>query len=212
MELYTVIDMASGQILRGGGTEHAQAHPLEAGEGLYVGEALSARQWYFVDGLPVAYTEQELVVMAARPRYACHWDIATKTWADDRTAQDLQAAHAAAIEAERDRRLYASIDFQGKTIQARPVDQKNLSDKQWEMQQRAALGQPLPDQLRVWRALDNTLVPFADDAAYMAWLGGLTIALATRGTMAYAWSWAKKAALVALGDDLVGLKAFDPTA
>jgi hypothetical protein len=212
MDLYTVIDMSSGQILRNGGTEHAQAVPLETGEGLYVGRALNAREWYFVGGQPVAYTEQELEAMAARPKYACRWDVSTKAWLDLRRAEDLQAAHAAAIEAERERRLYANIDFQGKTIQARPVDQKNLSDKQWEMQQRVALAQPLPDQLRVWRALDNTLVPFANDAAYMAWLGGLTIALATRGTMAYAWSWGKKAALVALGDDLAGLKAFDPTA
>ena len=71
------------------------------------------------------------------------------------------------------------------------------------------LGQPIPAEQLVWRDADNVTHAFADLATYKAWLQGFAIALGARGTMAFAWSWQKKAQLESLSsfEDIV---AFDP--
>ena len=213
MEQYTVIDQATGQIKRSGSTPFAQAHPIEVGEAMYVGAQLSAREYYFVAGEPVAYTEEERQALAARPGYTSQWDVASKAWIDMRTTEELQTRHRAAIEVERDARILAPvIVYDGKNLDADAASLDRLTKKLATTRIQSERGISPPAETLVWRDADNVTHVFADLATYRTWLDGFALALDTRGMLAFGWSWAKKAALEALGDDLEALRAFDPTA
>lgn len=211
VELYTVLESATGEIRRWGGATFAQAQELQAGEALYFGAALSSATHYFADGLPVEYSEGERLAKAQRPRHASSWSNAAMAWQDLRTAQQLREHHLRAIEAERERRIQADIEHGGATFQAAARDQKNMSDKLVEIYERERLGTPMPEQLLVWRDKDNVNHAFQTQEDYAAWLGGMVVAIAQRGTEAYAWSWGKKGALAGLGDDVEMLRAFSVT-
>lgn len=59
VEHYTVFDVQTGKIKRAGACEMAQAHTLLEGEALYVGDALSAREWKFIAMHPVELSDDE---------------------------------------------------------------------------------------------------------------------------------------------------------
>lgn len=178
--------------------------PLQAREGLsvYAGAAtLNDR---------VNPATGELIVggKPERPSLQHHWDAASGAWVPDLAA--VRELKRQAIEAERDRRIYAPIVYDGKTLDGFRASQDNLKSKLATIAQREALGLPdMAPELLVWRDAANVTHTFASQAAYKAWLGGWAIALEERGTLAYAWSWARKAQLDALST-YEELAAFEP--
>lgn len=121
----------------------------------------------------------------------------------DAAGQALRYARAHAldlVELERQRRTVAPIQYGGARLDADATAQRNVSAKLLELQQAQALGIETPPQLLVWRDHDNVTHTFADQAALAAWLGGLAVAISQRGTEAYAWAWATKAAIQGAAD------------
>jgi hypothetical protein len=158
----------------------------------------------------IAYVQDGQLRLAGQPPAMHAWDWQTRSWKPDFDA--AKAAMRQAIEAERERRIYARvIVYDGKNVDADAWAQRNISEKLNDIARREQEGVPMPVEMLMWRDADNVDHQFADQAAYRSWLNGLAIALGLRGTQAYAWSWGKKAQLDALGDDLEALAGFEPT-
>jgi hypothetical protein len=156
------------------------------------------------------YWEGALVPMPAQPSPYHVFDWPTKAWVADLAA--IRAAQRKAIEAQREALIYApAIVYDGANLDADATSQRNITEKLNDIARREQESDPMPAPMLMWRDADNVDHTFADQAAYRSWLNGLAIALGLRGTQAYAWSWAKKAALEALGDDVAALLAFDAT-
>lgn len=171
---------------------------------VYVGEVDPAREFHnFQTGLPAQ--------KGAQPSPFHGFDWTSKAWVADLAA--IRTAKRSAIEAQREARIYAPvIVYDGANLDADATSQRNITEKLNDIARREQQSDPMPAQMLMWRDADNVDHTFADQAAYRSWLNGLAIALGLRGTQAYAWSWAKKAALEALGDDVEGLLAFDTAA
>lgn len=132
-----------------------------------------------------------------RPSEYHDWDPVARAWVGNKAR--LVASKSLALELERDVRINAPITYDGKVIDGFKRSQENIASKLATITQREALGLPdMPGPLLVWRDAANVTHTFPDQATYKAWLSGLAIALEERGTMAYAWSWAKKAELQGL--------------
>ena len=180
---FAIYELATGQILRSVScTQEQAAASCDAGQ-FFVPTEVRDDEHYIVDGVPVAFP--------AKPSAFHQWDWATRQWQPD--LADALARKLAEIETERDHRINAPITYDGAVIDGDAVAQKNISDKLLEISQREALADPMPAELMVWRDAANVMHPFSDQDTYKAWLGGLAVALAQRGTEAYAWSWNKKA-------------------
>jgi Domain of unknown function (DUF4376) len=143
----------------------------------------------------IAYVQDGQLHLAGEPPAMHAWDWSAKAWGPDLAA--AKAAKLREIERERDRRITAVIAYAGANVDADERAQKNVSNKLAEIAQREALSQPMPTELLVWRDADNNMHAFATPGEYLAWLGGLAVAMAERGTLAYAWSWQAKAAAAA---------------
>jgi hypothetical protein len=87
--------------------------------------------------------------------------------------------------------------YDGKNLDAREQDIRNLEQKLATVQSRIDQGIAAPVDTLVWRDHDDQLHSFADLATYKTWLDGFAIALDERNTAAWSWSWQKKAELAA---------------
>jgi hypothetical protein len=198
LEYYTIIDQATGEIKGGGATEFAQATPLQAGEAMYWGEMLDRRTHYFVDGQPVAYTEEQRQAKDTRPTYYAKWSNATMSWVDQRSLEEAKADKQREIERVRDAMIVSPvIVYDGINLDADARSVENLKSKLLEVGSRIAVNDPLPPEQLMWKDADNELHFFADMATYKTWLDGFAILLGSRGTAAYGWSWYMKAQLEA---------------
>lgn len=205
MNHYAVYDTATGRYLQiVSGINEANARTcLQPGQDLHACDnGLDDSKFYCVNGAPVAIPPQ--------PDANHIFDYTTKTWIDPRTLADIKAPLYRQIDAERDRRIAAPIQYAGRNVDADARAQGNVSGKLAEIAAREVEGSTIDPSLLVWRDADNGYVAFADMTAMKTWLQGLTVAIASRGTLAYAWAWAKKAALDAAATTAAAL-AFDPT-
>jgi hypothetical protein len=144
------------------------------------------------------------------PSGSCDWDWTVKAWVPN--LAKAKADQHARIERERDRRIAAPvIVYDGKNLDARDEDIRNLEKKLAAVQSRIDTQTETPAQSLVWKDYDNQVHVFADLTTYKAWLDGFAIALDERAMTAWAWSWQKKAQLEAITDP-AELDAFDPTA
>lgn len=197
---FTVYNAATGQILRWG-TVPDEFFGLQAheGEGIAEGEFLPEACYW--DGTA-------MVAFPARPD-GHDWDWTSHAWVPN--LDGVKAAKFAQIEVERDRRIAApTLTYDGKLLDADAKAKSNLADKLVEANSRIARNDPFPVEELVWRGADNQMYYFSDTPSYKDWLDGFAIAMGSRGTQAYAWSWQKKADLDAI-TDLTAALAFDPT-
>lgn len=180
--------------------EHVEAN-LGEGESAVPGECPPASRWEGGQWVP----------RPAQPRKFDAWDQQAQAWVDQRTAQQLREEHKAAIEAERERRITATpIVYDGINLDADAVSIARLEKKLATTAIQLERGlSPDPASL-VWRDADNALHVFGTLQAYRAWLEGFALALDERGMQAWTWSWAKKAVLEGMGDNLEALRGFDP--
>jgi hypothetical protein len=149
----------------------------------------------------------EVIEMPPRPSFDHQWDQASVSW--QLSVASVRAKLKARIEAERDRRIFDNIMLDGSEFDASARSQENLADKLASISSREQLGlSPMDPALCVWRDFQNVIHTFADQPTYRAWLASFAVALADRGTAAYAWSWQKKADLDSVSDD--SLSTFDP--
>ena len=135
---------------------------------------------------------------AAMPLYECSWNPETEEWLDARDVSTLKSAKSAAIEAERDRRISAPIEYLGRLVDADARAQGNIANKISEINARIQLGQPMPGSLMMWLDANNQAVTFDSQEQMRDWLQGLVIAITQRGSEAYSWSWQVKDQLRAL--------------
>jgi hypothetical protein len=191
---YCVHD-AEGRIVR---TGHAPASALEAiqlAEGslvMVVPDGVDCMDTtHYVD-----MVSETVQAMPPRPSPDHHWSYQDQAWQG--SVDTARQNKICAIEAERERRIYAEvIAYDGKSIDADARGQRNITEKLNDIGRREQEGVPMPTEMLMWRDADNVDHQFADQAAYRSWLNGLAIALALRGTQAYAWSWSKKAEVAA---------------
>jgi hypothetical protein len=131
-----------------------------------------------------------------RPSWEHDWDEVSVAWVG--SLDRARARKHADIEAERNRRLTAPVlVYDGKNLDAREQDIRNLEQKLATVQSRIDQGIAAPVDTLVWRDHDDQLHSFADLATYKTWLDGFAIALDERNTAAWSWSWQKKAELAA---------------
>lgn len=121
------------------------------------------------------------------------WSWEAKEWTDPRTIDRLRVLKGAEINAAREQKINAPIQYAGRLVDADTRAQANITNKINEITAREAAGDPMHPAMMIWRDADNLNVTFSDQAAMKAWLQGLVIAITQRGTEAYAWSWAVKA-------------------
>jgi hypothetical protein len=185
---FTIYKQATGEIVRWGDClEDDIDLQAQEGEGVIPGAALPGDAFYW-DG---AATQKE-----PRPGAEYEWDHVRKTWMGN-LAKAKVAKHQE-IEQERDRRLAAPVlVYDGKNLDAREQDIRNLEQKLATVQSRIDQGIAAPVDTLVWRDHDDQLHSFADLATYKTWLDGFAIALDERNTAAWSWSWQKKAELAA---------------
>jgi hypothetical protein len=146
--------------------------------------------------------------MGPRPSPDYTWDSTARAWVEPAAA--TRARLKAAIEAERDRRIFTTITIDSADYDADPRSQQNVADTLASINSREQLGlTPLDPSLCVWRDHANVTHSFTDQPTYKTWLANFAVVLADRGTSAYAWSWQKKASLDSTADD--SLSTFDPT-
>jgi hypothetical protein len=152
------------------------------------------RDWKVVDGV--------FVNSPIPPQPSEHenfWNEDTQQWEDPRDIEDLRAAKAAEIDAERDRRLTVDeMEYDGMLLDANAGAKQNLQDKITAVTSRIEKGTPTPPQMLVWRDRTGVVHSWPTLQAYKDWLNGYVIALENRGMQAWGWSWAKKDALAAL--------------
>jgi hypothetical protein len=200
--IFAIYDGAGVILRKGDVPEDDIPNYAQAGEHIYKGDC------EYEDLIDVATGEVIPNGMGPRPGPSYLWDSTARKWAQPSATQ--RATLKAAIEAERDRRVFAPINLTEGTFDADARSQQNLADKLASITSREQLGMsPMSPQMCVWRDSSNVTHSFADQPTYKAWLATFAIALADRGTAAYAWSWQKKADLDALSDD--ALSGFDPT-
>lgn len=199
---FTVYDNLTGEILRWGVCDDQDLELQANRERECAVEGEFRAQEYFWDG-------EAMAAKPPRPSPSHVFDYTQGAWVADLSA--ARERRLADIEAERDRRLVAPvIRYDGKNLDARERDIRNLERKLAEVRSRIDAGQPLPAGQLFWRDADNELHVFADMPTYKAWLDGFAIALGSRGTDAWAWSWQKKAQ-VAAAQTLADLDAIDLT-
>lgn len=145
------------------------------------------------DDKPFRVVDGALQVGPAPPGPNLAWDWSAGEWREARSLQAAQAEKRYAIDTERDRLCVEPIQYGGRRLDADPRAQKNISDKLLEIAGREALGEDMPAPLLAWRDADNLMQAFASMQDMKAWLLGLTVAIAQRGSEAYAWSWQAKA-------------------
>jgi hypothetical protein len=121
------------------------------------------------------------------------WNPLDRVW--DYPLQPLVDAALERIEQGRLIQNYAIIEYDGSMLDGDLKSQKNISDKITELNEATLLGIETPAETLLWRDANNVMHYFETVAAYRAWLGGLAVALAQRGTMAYVWAWQQKALL-----------------
>jgi hypothetical protein len=188
---FTIIDAATGAVKRFGSCpDSSWQYQCQAGE-LIVAGLYPDDQFYW---------DAQAGAMAALPPSPGpyhRWDAATKVWNDSRSLDQLKAVRQVEIEARRDAMINEPIVYQGANLDADATAQRNISTKLLELDQRDAAGLPMPVEMLVWRDADNLMHTFTDQASYRAWLGGLALVIAERGSAAYSWSWQKKAELAA---------------
>ena len=166
----------------------ASAPPEDAGFIEVAGDVTPQTHW-IEGGHAVRYKTNNY---AAMPLYECSWNPETEEWLDARDVSTLKSAKSAAIEAERDRRISAPIEYLERLVDADARAQGNITDKINEINAREQIGSPMPVATMIWRDAENTNVTFESQDAMKAWLQGLVIAITQRGTEAYAWSWEVK--------------------
>lgn len=135
-----------------------------------------------------------LVELPPKPNPYCMWQ---GEWIDPRALDELRDAAKVQVTKERDLRGTSPILYDGRMVDSDADAQRNINIKLGEIEGRLALALPMPQELMVWRDADNEVKVFATMDEMRAWLQGLTVAIAQRGTMTYAWSWQVKAALEA---------------
>jgi hypothetical protein len=148
MNQYTLYDTATGAI-SGGGCTDTDGFPLNEGEGLHVGETLSARTHWFDGNAPVAYTDAECAALAARPPYLARWDVPTKAWVDTRTIDQVRADKWNEIKAARDVAEYGGFVWDGSTFDSDETSQRRL--------QGAVLLVQIAQQPIDWTLSDNSV-------------------------------------------------------
>lgn len=201
---YAVYDSTTGRIDRLISCPEASVAPsCAAGEqALPISDETDATHYIDV-------ATQALVPFPAQPSPDYVWDWTSKAWQGDLAAAKTRKS--GLIEVERDRRIVAAVMvYDGANLDADARAKDNLMAKLAEVNSRIAVNDPLPPEQLVWRDADNQMHAFADMTSYKAWLDGFAIAMGSRGTDAYAWSWQKKAALDALTSQ-ADVDAFDPT-
>jgi hypothetical protein len=202
---FTIFDAGTGAIRRMGVATDDQLQGQCGDDELIIDGHYSGVYW--------DVRQKQLVDIPESPGGVYRWDPQAHAWLDPRTAEDLRAMHLAAIEGERDRRITVTpIVYDGANLAADAESIERLSKKLATTGIQIARGETPPAETLVWRDADNAMHAFQDLQAYRTWLEGFALALDARGMQAFAWSWEKKAAVLALGDDLVALREFDPTA
>lgn len=143
---------------------------------------------------------KELIVggKPTQPSPEYDWDWATKSWVGN--VDRAKARIFSTISGMRNDQMRAPIDFDGRSVDAHLQAQDNIKAKRLELGDiKAGFAEPYPELL-MWRDANDQMKTFVDIEEMEAWLSGLTAAIAKRGTLAYAWSWAKKEELAALTD------------
>lgn len=166
----------------------ASAPPKNAGFIKVAGDVTPQTHW-IKDGRAVRYKTNNY---ASMPLHECSWNPATEEWLDGRAILTLKSAKSSAIEAERDRRISAPIEYLGRIVDADARAQANITNKINEINARIQLGQLMPESLMMWLDANNQVVTFDSQEQMRDWLQGLMIATTQRGTEAYAWSWQVK--------------------
>lgn len=130
--------------------------------------------------------------MPERPDVSFEWDWGVKQWVDKTTLEDLRSIKLAHVNKERERRIAAPIEYQGRMLDSNARAQSNISNKISEITAREAIGSVMPAEMLVWRDAENETITFESQDKMKNWLLGLLIAITERGTAAYAWSWQVK--------------------
>jgi hypothetical protein len=186
---YCIYD-SKGNILRTGECpeEFLSLQPLAAGEGVFVGEASHN------DLIDLTDPEAPALIVNGKgpqPSKFHTWNKNTLVWEPDLAR--AKESRKIDIEAERERRIYAPILYDGLVLDADVKAQRNIEVKVSEMEKRLTRGRPAPANRLMWRDATDQMKLFNSAAEYVVWLHGLVIELGERGTDAYAWSWTKKA-------------------
>lgn len=103
----------------------------------------------------------------------------------------------AAVEAERDRRVFAPFSFEGRVLDADPASQAAIAARRTDVEAAVQLDVSIPAELLMWRDHSNNVVRFDTAQAFAGWLARLSIALGNRRSAVYAWSWQQKERLKA---------------
>ena len=155
MQSFTYYEIDTGAIQGSGSTPDAAAWPLQPGQALHVGEALSARQYYFVGGLPVAYTDAERECLSSRPAHAVRWDVQAKSWQDLRDLAALRVEKWNEIRRRRDMLEATSFAYLGRQIESDIVSVLRINTAVRAADFAQAQGAPFATQ---WRCADNSLL------------------------------------------------------
>lgn len=193
MSLYVIFEESTGKIIQScSGPEDSVIEIVQEGCNLLsVGDASRDFDRCFV-------SDGGLVDFPPAPSPHHTWDWHSHTWIG--SLDSARSALRSAVDAERDRRLNFSINYDGKRLDADARARENLKSKLEELKSRDALGLPMSPALMVWRDADNTTHQWATQAEYRAWLEGFAIAMSERGTLIYGAAWAHKANIEALPD------------
>lgn len=175
--MFYIIFNPSGRIIQHMSILDDPTRALFVGQGLEVLESATkpTDKSYVVNGV--------LTEPSAAPSVNHVYNYDTRTW--DFPLDTVIAAATQRIEMGRLAKNYAVIEYEGSNLDGDRTAQKNISDKILELDESIRLSITTPSELFIWRDADNIMHSFETITEFKDWLGGLTVALAQRGTLAY---------------------------
>lgn len=197
---YTIIDAATGEVKRSGYCPDL-LFQYQCGSGELI---LPGRH----RGTDVFWDGEKMVDIPSSPSAYHQWSPAQKAWIDHRTDDQLRNALRAEVDAERDRRLAAPLDYDGSSLDADADSLALMERKLLSIDRYVAAGEEMLPQELVWQTADNQLRSFKSSADYKQWLSGLVVAIYRRDAQTRAWSFDRKSAIEA-ASSTEDLKSFD---
>jgi len=169
MPAFSIYDRTSGLITRHGICQEntLNLQVFSSTEGLLVGD-YPPESYYVVDGVPFAYTEDELTRLHNKPSIGAKWSIAIMNWVETQSSAqklaDLKRTKTREINAARLKANRDTFTFMGKQISCDELSRSDIDGVNGIV---LLLGAMPPDWVGFWKTADNSYVAIPDVATWI---------------------------------------------
>ena len=153
MTTFVSYDPVDGEIRTWGSTEDPDAQAV-GGRVVLVDVVGSNDTHHVVEGVLVAYSDEQRAAKAARPDWPAVWSNETMTWSDERTLDEARADQRALVKAAREAAVLRGFTWEGSRFDADELSQQRIGSAVTLAMLAAQLGVPFN---RDWTLFDNAI-------------------------------------------------------